>query len=483
MSQPSVDITQVDGAVGILPPSSGRLLAVVGVSSTGAINTPATFARVRDLQGNNGAGPMVEAAAVSINRHGKPALVVRTAATTPGAIGTVVDGMTGTSDVTKDTDTIPNDDYDIYVEFVTGGTIGVAGITYRYSIDEARTMSAITALGTANTLVIPGTGGVGFDFSAGTIVAGDTFSVRCTAPLWTDAELLTALNALGDSVVDWELVHIVGDIDADALAVIDTWWAALGERGKDRAWVGSVRMPDVAESEATYRSSLSTAFLAGSSIGGTLCAGSMRHSSSVSGMGFRRPPSFAVGPRTAAVSEEVNIAAINTGPLPGVSIRDSNGNVIHHDESVNPGLDDARFCVLRTHDQETGVFVNIPRLFSPVGSDFRLMPHRRVMALALTITRTYLRRRLNQGVRVSESTGFILEVDRAEIESGLNAQLAARLRGTKASGVSAVISGTDDLLTTGEITGDMRVVPLGYPERFAITAGFSSPALANATAA
>ena len=74
-------------------------------------------------------------------------------------------------------------------------------------------------------------------------------------------------------------------------------------------------------------------------------------------------------------------------------------------------------------------------------------------------------------------------MDRAEIESGLNAQLAARLRGTKASGVSAVISGTDDLLTTGEITGDMRVVPLGYPERFAITAGFSSPALANATAA
>ena len=44
MSQPSVDITQVDGAVGILPPSSGRLLAVVGVSSTGAINTPATLA-------------------------------------------------------------------------------------------------------------------------------------------------------------------------------------------------------------------------------------------------------------------------------------------------------------------------------------------------------------------------------------------------------------------------------------------------------
>ena len=35
MTQPALTITELDGALGVLPPSSGALFAVVGVSSGG----------------------------------------------------------------------------------------------------------------------------------------------------------------------------------------------------------------------------------------------------------------------------------------------------------------------------------------------------------------------------------------------------------------------------------------------------------------
>ena len=81
MSQPAVNITELDGALGILPASSGRLLAVVGVSSQGPLDTPATYARVTNLQTDFGEGPAVEAASYMIEKYGKPIVFVRTGQT------------------------------------------------------------------------------------------------------------------------------------------------------------------------------------------------------------------------------------------------------------------------------------------------------------------------------------------------------------------------------------------------------------------
>jgi hypothetical protein len=52
----------------------------------------------------------------------------------------------------------------------------------------------------------------------------------------------------------------------------------------------------------------------------------------------------------------------------------------------------------------------------------------------------------------------------------------------KASGWSVVLSRTDNILSTGTLTGDLRVVPLAYTKTINLTAGFSNPALAQATA-
>jgi len=210
---------------------------------------------------------------------------------------------------------------------------------------------------------------------------------------------------------------------------------------------------------------------------GALCAGASKVSSAVSGRTYRRPISFRVAALQASVSEEVNLGAQNLGTMTGVAIRDATGNADEHDESVHPGLDDLGFITLRTWD-DAGVSVNRPRLFSPPGSDFQLVPHRRVLNLAHAALRSYFKLRTSKPVLVNAETGFILETEALEIEAGATEAMRAVLRAKpKASAVLFTLSRTDNLLSTKTMTGQGRVAPLAYPEFINVDVGFYNPAL------
>jgi|SRR5262245_2040962 len=483
MTQPAVNISEQDGALGVLPPSAGKLFALVGPSTIGAVNTPATFARVVDVVAARGQGPVVEAACHYIDRYGKPVIVVGTAASVAGTVGSVTSlnaaggAASGTSVVTVTASPTPNDDYDIKVKIVTGGTRGTAGITYQESLDDGRNYGPVKALGTGTSIAITGAGGVSFDLAAGTLVAGDTHAARSTAPNWNTSELGAALDALGASVATWGSVHIVGPIDASAFDTIETKLAGMHAAGKYHDWIGNARMPNAAESEATYLSSLGTAFASKSTKLGALCAGACKMSSGVNSRKYRRPISHAVAARSASVSEEINIADVNLGAL-AVSIRDVNGNPDEHDESINPGLDDARFLTLRTWDGYQGVYVNRPRLFSPDGSDFQLIPHRRVINLAHAALRIYFIRRTNKPILVSKTTGFILESEAVDIEVGALAILRGELlTKPKASAVAFALNRNDNVLSNKTLKGQARIVPLAYPEFINLDVGYVNPAL------
>lgn len=475
MTQPKVTITELDGALGVLPPSAGRLLAVVGGSSSGPTNTPATYARVRDLVATFGDGPGVEAAAAYIDRWARPVVFVRTLIADDGASSAVTHTGTGTSVATVDAGSAPLDDYDLQVLFVVGGTQGVAGATYKVSLDGGRNYNAVTALGTGTSITA---GGVILNFAAGTFVAGDTYAVRTTAPAATSSEVGAALTALAASTVQWEQCLIAHTIDTTIFDQIETRFSAMVGTGKYRSWLGSVRMPNAGESEATYLSTLGAAWASKATVRGSLCAGACKMTSGVSGRSYRRPVVFPFGAIQGGVSEEVNVADVNVGLLTGVSIRDANGNVDEHDESINPGLDDARFVTLRTWDGLAGVYINRPRMFCADGSDFHIVPNRRVMDLAHGALRAYFIRRLSKPVVVSAATGFILETEALEIEAGARQAMASVvLAKPKASDVSFTLSRTDNILSTKTLTGDARLVPLAYPEEIDLTVGYHNPAL------
>jgi hypothetical protein len=477
MSQPSVIITEIDGALGVLPTSAGQLLAFMGHSTSGPLNLPATFARASDMSGTFGEGPMVEAAAYELSTTGRPVLVVRTDASIVAVLGAVTKAGTGTA-TTPTIAGIPNDDYDLMIHWLNDGTIGTTGLTYQVSYDGGRTTGSVTALALATTIV---TGGVTWTLGTGTIKAGDTYSSRVKAPSWNSADIAPALLALGQTTVAWEQLVMVGELpDAPTAGAIDSAILALAAKGKFRSWMASARVPNAGESEATYLSVMSTAFSGFATTHGTLCAGACKVVSGVTGRQYRRPVVFALA-AAQVVSEEIDTADINLGALPGVAIRDANGNVDEHDESAYPGLDDARFTVLRTWDGYPGVYINRPQIFAVPGSDFDIIPNRRVMNLADAILRNYFVRRLNRPIRVDMTTGFILEGDAVEIEGGANAALRSGLLAQpKASGVKFVLSRTDNVLSTKTLHGVSRVLPLAYPEWIYVENGFYNPALAIA---
>lgn len=479
MTQPAVNLTEQDGQLGVLPPSAGRLLALIGAAPSAvlAVDTPATYGRVKDLVTALVRGPLLEAAAHALEKYGKPVCVVRTADTVAGAASAVTFTGTGTSAITVDTVTDePEDDYEVVFVVTLGGTIGTGPISFKYSLDGGRNYSAEVSLGTANTYNIPGSG-VQLDFGVGDLDTGDKATFRTTAPQWNAAELGAGLDALKASTVNWEGVEAVGAVDGTSFDTLETKITGMAASGKNHWWIGNCRVPNIGESEATYLGAMNTIFSAKSTKHGALCYGACEVISSVSGRKYMRPVSFIAGALESSKSEEVNCADINLGALP-CSIRDDNGNPKHHDESANPGADDGRFYTLRTWEGYPGVYVNRPRLFSVEGSDFQLVPHRRVMNIARDVLRNYFIRRLNKPVRVDATTGFILEAEALEIERGATAALRTALTTKpKASAAVFVLSRTDNLLSSKTLTGDARVTPLAYPEIADISLSYFNPAL------
>jgi len=483
MSLPSVLLNELDGQLGVLP-SGRKALAIAGYATgTGiALNTPVGFSRTTDVLSALVRGPLVHAACYAIKNYGVPVTLVRTGGTTAATQETIdITGVLGSSVVTYGADTTADDDYDLYFKVVNGGTIGTPGITFQYSLTGGRNLSPVTALLSANTFVFPNSGGVGFAFAAGTLLAGDVVRGRTHAPKPSSGEVGAALDALRLTSIQWDIVEPAFDIDGTLFDAIETSFGSGNMKRK--MWAGSARCPTNAETEATYKTALDAIFAAKATTRGMLCAGAADITSGADFGAYRRPIVHAVAARLANVTEEIDLADINLGTLPGVSIRDTNGNPYHHDELANPGLDDSRFCVLRTHDDAQGVYVNNPRLLSTTGSDFEFAQHRRIMNLFREVLDRYFLRRLSRPIVVSRKTGKILESEAAAIDAECNALCDAVLMAKpKASdgginGKFVRVSRNDNLLSTKKLTGQGAIVPLAYPKTIELDIGFRNPAL------
>ncbi len=478
MSLPRVVLTRLDGQLGNVPSAAGKSLAIIGPASAGVLNTPQGMARPKQITDAFTSGPMPEFAAYWVARYGRTVIPIRSASSTPGTAGNLVtSGVGGTSVVTLHASPTPQDDLDVVVLVVLGGTIATGPITLQYSTDDGRTMSPNVSLGTANNYVVPGTG-TQLDFGAGTLLTGDKITFTTVAPTTNATDLHTALQALKNSTIPFEGVLFAMPITAALFDQIETDFSDFETVGKYRVWWGNARMPNVGESESAYKTALDGIFGSKATTRGSVYGGDTVTSSAVSGNLYRRPAVLSAATREASVSEEINIMDLDLGPLTGVTITDDNGNPQNHDESVNQGLDDSRFGTLRTWSNRNGVYVTRPRVLSSAGSDFTIMPYSRVMALFCEQLLFYMQRRLGKPIRVSKKTGFIVEADAQEIERGAIKVLeAALMKKPKASGVLFTLSRTDDILNTKTLTGDGRVIPLGYPEFINLTIGFVNPAL------
>lgn len=381
----------------------------------------------------------------------------------------------------------PNDDYDVAVRVVAGGTIGVAGITYQYSLnynasfsDSDNNWSAVTALATAVTITIPNAN-LAFSVPSGTLIAGDLWSVRCHAPEPGSSDVQAAADAIAVWSTEWEHLVYTGSISTAIAGILDTLMATMRARGQYTCfWSAPARLPTAVETDATYQTALGTELTAIATTFGSISGGSTQHQSAVPGRAnfYRRPALIAYAAKLGKVSEEVDISQIVApgGPLPRIAIADSQGNLLHHDETIQPGLDDLRLCSLLSQPGRTGIFLCNPRIRSAEGSDFEFVQHRRVMNLFEATLYAYFSLRLSKDVFVNKKTGFILESEAVEMERGALALLRSVLK-TKASGCTVSVARDDAILSTKTLNVDAGCIPKGYLKVINIITGFVNPAL------
>lgn len=479
-----VDITLLDGALGVVPSDVGGHIGVIaGPASTGPLNIPAAFARPRDVETNFGYGPMVDFATAAIARTGKPCVVLRTDTTTAGAYTSVITtGVTGTSVPTADTDYVPYDEYEPYVKVIAGGTIGVAGITYQWSLDGGRTLSATTALGTDNYIRFP-SGNVAFDLAAGTLVAGDYFSCRTTAPLENSSDFADAMTAIGEMAYDWDFVAFASQMSGSDVGAVDAWLEGRWALSRHKAARLRTRSPNVGETEAQYLASLAADFSGVTSKRIAVTAGYCEFTSSAAGARkYRRPAGWITTCR--ALSKGIkpwknDLGQVDLGNLGGdVKIRDANGNrkAGLHDESIDPGLDALGFETLTTLEGYKGAYVTTPKVLANVGSDYYLWQYVAVTNRAADAATRRLMARCRKYIYVNPATGYIKDTEARDI----NKEVESEVRNAVGDAVSAqtfAVGRTDNLLAqNAKVTGDLRIVPLAYPAGFDITMGFVNPA-------
>lgn len=393
-------------------------------------------------------------------------------------------GATCTAVASEKAGTYPDDDYEARVRFIEGCTLGTAGGTYQWSLDDGRQWSPETDLGTALEVVLTEAGGATITLgTAGqTIAPGAELSVPLNAPMFTAQTVAAALDACFRYSGSWEWMEVGGCVTPDLAAVIDSAFVEAYNSSKERGWIGGWRLPGreipggpsvtTDESDAEYQTAFNTAWRNTALQFGAICAADCKVISAVSGRKYKRSPVMVVAPRQASVSPQTDIAKPTLGPLPDVSLEDDNGNTDCHDESVDPGLDDMRAITLRTFEGETGVYVTNPRVFTAVGSDVEMLPHLECFNLLTRSLRTYFRRRLSDDFFANVTTGKLRESDRRQLEAGANrAANAATVTPGYISGQLTTISPDDNMLEVrpATMTVEAEFVPKIYPKQINVT--------------
>lgn len=478
MAIDSVTINEVDNQIGVNI-AVGDVLALVGCSSSGTVNQPTALTRKQDVITTFDSGPLVEDA-VWLLEEGlvNQVLCVKAGVTTVGGYGSVdVTARAGTSVVTGDVATEPYNEFDVVLEFTAGGTIGVAGITLRYSLDDGRTYSQVQALGTAAFYLIA-EANVRLNFAAGTFVTGDVVRVRTTAPRWNGAQLASAITALQVTAQRFDIVYVAGPMAAADFDTLATSAAAMKAAGRYKRFAANVRSPTIGETEAAYLASLANAFSAKADSRIMVGAGYARITSPIGRHEYRRPAMLAIIGRLISIPAGTDAARVLEGPLPSsVSILDDYGNPKEHDEQTSPGLDDLRFSTLRTRDGRPGVYVGNARLFSTPGSDYVFGQHGRVMDKAAALAAFKLTNYSSDDVLTSKTNGRILESEAASIDSDVTTALETALVDPQyATAATFTLARDNNLLSTFRLDGSIRVQPKGYIKSFVVDLGLYNPA-------
>lgn len=468
-----VNIQLVDPGLEILPEDITGISVKMGVSTAGPIGEFVAIGSESAPATNYGRGPLVN----SLTHHfvaseGKTTLGWRIEADIPGAIGFVIQPITGSPPAVTASGTSEDATQGI-IEVLVGGALGTS--SFRWSLDGGDSFSGAIATPIGGTFPIPDTLQE-VNFTPGVYVAGHRYTWTTTAPSFSLAAFnasMTAMLAVEDT--EWEYVHLVGSAAdaADSLALATAMGTHMDAAFAAKRYVFA--LVEMADDTAT---NLITEFADFANRRVSKAATSVELFSTVTSRIETRSFAWPTAARISQIPISEAASFVGRGNLP--SITRINGSL-----EDRLALDAAHFIVPRTIIGRSGFYVGNPWLSAPEGSDFQYIEYMRVMNVACRTVRDVMLNYLNKGIKVSADTGFILESEATAIEARLSEALRTTLQrpghisedGTTRPAITATVPRNENLISLQTLTVNVRIVPLSYARDIIVPIGFENPAL------
>lgn len=488
MTTGDVEITILDGGAGTVVVPASTVAVVIGACSSGTAAQVVATRNANTLATAVGYGPAVDQAAMII-AVGGTVLFMKSATTTPGVASAVTATAAGTSVVTVTG--APNDAYLCKLVYTAAGTIGTTGIRFKFSVDAGRTYGPEIALGTATTYAVTGTG-LTLNFAAGTALLAGTQTFGCTEPLTSDASVqacLVALEASPYATTGWGSMRIVGPrVGAsastiqgylDTMVTTKTWPRAIIEVRDNllpTAYGGA------GETDAVWAAAIALDYSAVSAKRICAAAGNYNMPSQypIAAAGtprMRRNLAFAQVCREVSIRPQNHSGRVSDGALAQIIVdptNDPSDGFNYHDEFNAPALDVARFTSARKRKGKPGFFVVNPRLMSPGGSVFTLLPLGRVMDIGCSLLYQVNSENINQDVRLN-TNGTINEIEAQGIESVVRGVLRDQmLAKSMISDFTYAIDRTNNVRSTSTVNYSATLYSRGYILEIDGTIGFGS---------
>jgi hypothetical protein len=445
----------------------------LGVATTYVI--PGTGITINFAAGTLVTGDYITASTTAASASNLPATITKVAASTWTA---VIAGA-------------PVDAYEVQLEWLTGGTVGTAGMAYRYSLDGGYTFSAETALGGDLTITLmDGTVAAGPVItltSTETVDTGDKIAWKTTAPEWQSSDAVAALAVLRASKLTWSFLHGTGAIDTTKFGGLDAVMVGWAAKTKFAWFIGNVRDRGTNEVNATWAARLVALWGDSASSRIALGAGYARITCPITGRNNRRPVSWVAVPQLISVPPQTDIAQKSLGALSAdVQIHDADDLLVENDDRIDASLSDARFLTLRTYDDEPGVYFTRGSLMSAEGNIARIADRRVLNIVEEVYQRALLEqlqssfRRWGARVKAPFVPGNIHEADAARIERFINTALQTQVTNAgMVAGIDCTLDRTPISLGAGKwrIEADVKINGLNYIDQAVGRVGFVDPLL------
>lgn len=468
-----------DGGIG-LSDSGAKYPLVIGHCSSGTANTLYFSTNQNSLKDTLGQGKAVEWALPMITALGG-VLVLKTAASTAGAAGSVTKTTFTTSTGTITVAGAPYDDYQVKIRIKATGALGVA--RFDYSLDQlgsAPTYSEEITVPSGGTYVLPSTNlTLTFVAGAGPIIfeSGDYHVFACTAPQYTTSDLATAVTALLLALGSYRIGKVFFSGRSASAAAAATMAAAVATHMSSlesrKRWARA--MMDAGNDTAA---NIITSFASVSSNRVALAFGQadVVTLNSRSGYGVpRQSAAMVLSERAASADLSENLGRYASGGLRVAAITS--------DEGVTQAfIESHKINTLRTYDGQSGFYSTNGYLKCAAGSDFLYWDWGTVIDEICSTVYDAQQPWLLRKVRVlADGTGRIDPRDAVRIEAAVRAAIKNRITDPiniegfpgHVSAIEYVVDLTNDVLRTRQLKSTVRAVPLAPLESISTEIGFT----------